>query len=88
MLSRDNALVTSLELGLAGVNTSLLYVPGVSVFSLDDDHQRLRSSTVAQMTTLRDIDYPQNAMGPINNALCSALNPCFWQVTVRGQERN
>eukprot|EP00178_Gracilaria_changii_P016681 TRINITY_DN479_c3_g1_i11.p1 TRINITY_DN479_c3_g1~~TRINITY_DN479_c3_g1_i11.p1 ORF type:complete len:1373 (+),score=138.00 TRINITY_DN479_c3_g1_i11:3191-7309(+) len=72
-----NQLITEIEQELSAVNRSLLYVPGQTVFSLDDDHQRLRSRAVAEFTTLSHVNNPQKALGPVNNALCSALTSTF-----------
>ncbi|CAN8067641.1 unnamed protein product [Agarophyton chilense] len=74
---RANAMITELEDELAAVNRLFLYVHGVTSFSLDDDHQRLRSRAVAQLTMMSHNNNPQKALGPVNNARCSALNPVF-----------
>ncbi|CAN8067667.1 unnamed protein product [Agarophyton chilense] len=74
---RANAMITELEDELAVVNRLFLYVSGVKIFSLDDDHQRLRSRAVAQLTKMAHVNIPQKALGPVNNAMCSALDPVF-----------
>jgi len=75
--SRGNALITELEQEVAAVNRSLLYVPGATMSSLDDDHQRLSSRAVSIFTNLSQINNPKKALGPVNNAICSSLNPSF-----------
>ena len=72
-----NALITDLENSLAAVNRTLLYVPGATIFSLDDDHQRLRSRAVTEFTNLSQVNNPKKALGPVNNAMCSALTSVF-----------
>ncbi|CAN8073937.1 unnamed protein product [Agarophyton chilense] len=74
---RANAMITELEDELASVNRTFLYVPGITIFSFEDDHQRLRSKAVAQFPAMCHINNPQKALGPLNNAICSALNPVF-----------
>lgn len=49
--SRGNALITELEQEFAAINRLLVYVPRATIFSLDDDHQRLSSRAVTQLTT-------------------------------------
>ena len=73
--SRGNALITEMEQECAAVNRRLLYVPGATIFSLDDDHLRLSSRAVTQYTNLQQLNNPSKALGPVSNALCSALNP-------------
>lgn len=76
-----NALITELEQPvpeeLASVNRNLLYVPGATVLSLDDDHQIMRSRAVTQLANLSHVKNPKKALGPVTHALCSALNPVF-----------
>ena len=74
---RGNALITELEQELASINRSLVYVPGSTIFSLDDDHQRLRCRSVTSLTNLSQLNNPQIALGPVNNAVCSALTSAF-----------
>lgn len=70
-------MITGLEDELAAVNRLFPYVPGVAIFSHDHDHQRLRSRAVAQLTTMSHVNNPQKVPRPVNNAICSALNPVF-----------
>ena len=72
-----NELITELEQELAATNRSLVYVPGRTIFSLDDDHQRLRSRAVTDFTNLSQINIPKKALGPVNNAVCSAMTSAF-----------
>ena len=74
---RGNELITELEHDLAVVNRSIVYVPGKTIFSLDDDHQKLRSRAVTQLTNLAQVNNPKKALGPVNNAVCSALTSAF-----------
>ena len=57
------------------MNRRLLYVPGATMFSLDDDHIRVSSIDVTQYTNLQQLNNPSKALGPVSNALCSAFNP-------------
>jgi B-box zinc finger len=72
-----NSLILSLERGIADVNRHLVYVPGSTVFSLDDDHLRLSSRAVSDMTGLRVTNNPAKALGPVQNSICSALTGLF-----------
>lgn len=72
---RGNALIIELEEEFASINRQLLYVPGATVFSLDDDHHRLSSRHVSLLTDVSQINNLVMALGPVSNALCSALNP-------------
>ena len=75
--TRGNALITEMEQELASINRSLVYVLDSTIFSLDDDHQRLRSRAVAALTNLSQVNNPQKALRPLNNAVCSALTSAF-----------
>ena len=75
--TRGNALITEMEQELASINRSLVYVPDSTIFSFDDDHQRLRSRAVTALTNLSQVNNPQKALGPLNNAVCSALTSAF-----------
>lgn len=55
---RANAMITELDDELAAVNRLFLYVPGVTIFSLDDDHQRFRSRAVGQLTVMSHVNNP------------------------------
>ena len=70
---RANELIMRLEDGIASVNRSLLYCQEGTICSVDDDHLRLTSKAVYHMTELRVINNPKKALGPVCNALCSAL---------------
>lgn len=59
---------------IASINRKLLFVPGKTIISLDDDHIRLSSRCVPDLTSLRVINNPQKALGPVSNAACSALH--------------
>ena len=74
---RGNELFTELEHDLAVVNRSIVYVPEKAIFSLDDDHQSLRSRAVTQVTNLAQVNNPKKALGLVNNAVCSALTSAF-----------
>lgn len=73
--TNGNALIVELEDEIASINRHLLLVPGSTIFSLDDDHHRLSSKDVANLTTLSHINNPVKALGPVTNAICSALIP-------------
>ena len=64
-----------MEQECAAVNQRLLYIPGATLFSLDDDHLRFFSRAVTQYTNIKSLNNLSKALGPVNNALCSALNP-------------
>ena len=75
--TRRNSLISEMEQETDAVNRGILYIPEVTVFSLDDDHQVLRSRAVSQFTNLSHLNNPQKALEPVNNAMCSARNPVF-----------
>lgn len=58
-------------------NRSLLCVRGSTVYSLDDDHRRLSSSAIENLTGFRSLNNPKKALGPVGNAACSALLSTF-----------
>ena len=71
--SRGNALITELEAEFAAVNRALVKIEGVTIYSVDDDHNRLSSRSVVHLTNLSQVNNPKKALGPVNNAACSAL---------------
>lgn len=75
--SRGNALVTEMEAELSAVNRSLVNFEGVTIYSVDDDHNRPSSRAVVHVTNLSHINNPKKALGPVNNAVCSALTHAF-----------
>lgn len=56
-----NQMITELEQQLSAINRNYLYVPGQTVFGLDEDHQRLRSRAVTHLTNLSHVINPQMA---------------------------
>ena len=72
-----NPLITEMEQELASINRSLVYIPDSTIFSLDDEHQRLRSRAITAVTNLSQFNNSQKALGPVNNAVCSALTSAF-----------
>lgn len=79
-----NELITELEQELAAIYISLVFVPGRTIFSLDDDHQRFRSRAVTDSTNLSGINNPKKALGPVNNAVGSALTSVFIACIIHG----
>ena len=73
--NRATTLITELEAETAAINRDLLYVPKATVFSLDDDHFRMASCSVVELTYLKQHKNPMKGLGPVWNAICSALNP-------------
>ena len=71
------AILLDLELDLAAINRRLLYVPGSTIFYLDDDLLRLSSRSVSLLTNLRQINNPDKALNPVSNGLCSALTSVY-----------
>ena len=65
---------------MGSINRELLYVPNATVLSLDDDHLRMASRSVLNLTYLQQHNNPKKGLGPVGNALCSALNPLFLAV--------
>ncbi|CDF38291.1 unnamed protein product [Chondrus crispus] len=72
-----NALITYMEGELAAINRRLVHVEGVTIYSVDDDHNRLSSRAVLHLTNLSQVTNPKKALGPVNNAACSALTHAF-----------
>lgn len=70
---RAASLILQIESDVAAINRHLIYVPGATILSLDDDHLRLSSRAVSQLAGLRVVNNPAKALGPVGNALCSAL---------------
>ncbi|CDF33955.1 unnamed protein product [Chondrus crispus] len=77
-----------IESETAAINRELLYIPNATVFSLDDDHLRMAFSALVVLTHLRQLNNQKKSLGPLDNALCSALNPFFWLGTLQELERN
>ena len=73
----SNALITEMEGELAAINRRLVNVEGVTIYSVDDDHNRLSFKAVVQLTRLSHVNNPIKALGPVNNAACSALTHAF-----------
>lgn len=73
--SVGNDLILQLEEEISSINRRILYVPGATINSLDDDHFRLSSKSVSHLTQLSVINNPKKALGPVSNAICSAMNP-------------
>ena len=71
--SNGNSLITELEAEFAAVNRALVNIEGVTIYSVDDDHNGLSSRSVVHLTNLTQINNPKKALGPVNNAACSAL---------------
>ena len=75
--TEGNAIITDLENNPSGVNRKLLNVPGATNFSLDDDHQRLRSRAVTNLTNINQINNPKKALGPVNKGYVFRSYVCF-----------
>ena len=75
--NRSTTLIAEVESETAAINRDLLFVPKATVLSLDDDHLRMSSRAVTELTYLRQLNNPKKGLGPVGNALCSALNPFF-----------
>ena len=71
-------IIPEMENEVASINRVLLYIPDATIFSLDDDRQRLRSRAIAQIMLLGQFNRPVKGLGPVNNAVCSALLPIFF----------
>lgn len=80
--------MTLLETEIAAINSNLLYVPEGTISSLDDDHLRLSSRDVSNLTNLQHINNPKEWLGPACNALCSALCSFFLvgDITRKGEQ--
>lgn len=78
-----SSLITKLEQELAVIHLSLLYVPNSTIFYFDDDHLRAISSrAVSLLTNLRQMNNPAKALGPVCNAMCSALTSSYMAGTL------
>lgn len=75
--NRSTTMITDIESEVAAINRDLVHVQGASVLSLDDDHLRMASRAVVELSYLRQHNNPKKGLGPVGNALCSALNPFF-----------
>ena len=75
--NRATSMITVVEAEVASINRELLYVPNATVFSLDDNHLRMASRAVINLTYLQQHNNPKKGLGPVSNALCSALNPLY-----------
>ena len=75
--NRATTLITELESETAAINRDLLYVKNATAFPLYDDHLRMASRSVVEITYLKQHNNPKKGLGPVGNALCSALNPFF-----------
>lgn len=53
-------------------------MPGATIISLDEDHLEMASRAVTTLTTLPQYNKPKMGLGPVGNALCSALHPVFF----------
>ena len=72
--NRTTSMITEIEAETAAINRGLLYIPNATVLSLYDDHLRMASRAVTELTYLQQHKNPKKGLG---NALCSALNPFF-----------
>ena len=63
---------------MAACNRRLLYVPGSTILSLDDDHLRMSSRAVVTLTSLAQHDNPKKGLQPVGNPVCSALHLAFF----------
>ncbi|CDF34053.1 unnamed protein product [Chondrus crispus] len=86
--SRTTSLITDIESEVAAVNRELLYIPGATVLSLDDDHLRMASRAVSSLSFLQQHNNPKKGLGPVGNTLGSALTSVFFacQFTRRGEK--
>lgn len=75
--NRSTTLIAEVESETAAINRDLLFVPKATVLSLHNDHLRMASRGVTELTYLRQLNIPKKGLGPVGNALCSALNPFF-----------
>ena len=72
---RANALIAELEQETGAINTKHLNINGFTPYSRDDDHHRLSSTDVSQLRNLQQMNNPSEALGPVSNAVRSALVP-------------
>ena len=70
-------MITVVKSEVALINRELLYVPNAPVFSLDDDHLRMASRAVMNLTCLQQHINPKKGQGPVGKVICSLLNPPF-----------
>ena len=61
-----------LEEYICSINTPL-FLTSNTIISLDDDHIRQRSRKVNEITSLKVVNNPKKAIGPVQTACCSAL---------------
>ena len=73
-------LLLELERIFTSINSSILYCPGSTILFLDDDHLRMSSRFDSETTPLRITNNPEKALGPVQNAVCSALTGCYLAV--------
>lgn len=71
-------MITAVESEEESTIRELPYVPSATVLSLDDDHLRMASRAVLNLTYLQQHNNPKKDLGPVGNALCSALNRFLW----------
>lgn len=74
---KSNSFILAIEQQIAAINTSLLFVENSTICSLDDDHLRMRSRSVPALTNLQSVNNPVKSLGPVNNAICSALTSVY-----------
>ena len=75
--NRATTLIAEVEAETAAINREFIYVANATVISLDDDHLRMASRAVVDLTYVKQLNNPKKGLGPVGNALCSALNPFF-----------
>ena len=73
--NRTTSMITEVEAETAAINRELLYIPNGTVLSLDDNHLRMGSRAVTELTYLQQHNNPKKGLGPVGTAMYSALNP-------------
>lgn len=66
--NRSTALIMEIEQEVDACNRRLLYVPGATILSLDDDHVRIASRAVTMCSSLQQQNIPKG-LGPVGTAL-------------------
>lgn len=74
--SPGNSLIGEVEQKLAAIN-SRLFIPNATICSLDDDHIRLSSRAVTNLTNLQSLNNPEKVLGHVNDAIGSAQTSVY-----------
>lgn len=78
--NKAKAIIGYIKLEVAAVNRDFIYVPGITMLSLDDDHLCISSRSVLTFSYLQQNNHPRKGLGLIGNALSSALHPLFNEI--------